>query len=190
MTVGLDTDEIVVGANGAVYVGPVGTTGPTDIATALNAGFLNLGYANEDGVTITPGMDLNEIRAWQSFYPVRRNVTNRTLEIGVSLLQWNEETIKLAFGGGSVATTAGPPAYYTYTPPDPEDLDYRAMVLTWIDGTKDYRLHIPKVLVTDVGDIPINRSDPSGLQLTFALEATDGVSPFTLITDDPAFAAG
>ena len=184
----IDTDEVVVGADGAVYVAPVGTAGPTDIATALNASFVDLGYVSEDGVEMTPGVEMNPIPAWQSFYPIRHVVTGRSLELGFSLLQWNEDSIKLAFGGGTVTPTAGPPAYYTYTPPAPEDVDYRALVIEWEDGTKDYRLHIPRALVTDVGSITLQRSDPAGLDLTFSLAAAESGSEFTLITNDPAFA--
>lgn len=185
----VDADEIVVGASGSVYVAPVGTAGPTDVGTALNAAFVDLGYVSDDGVSITPGMDMSEINAWQSFYAVRRIVTNRSLEVGFTLLQWNESSIKLAFGGGTVTTTAGPPAYYTYSPPDPAEIDYRAVIVEWADGTKDYRLHIPKALVTDTSALSLNRTDPAGLALTFSIQATDGSDPFTLITDDPAFAA-
>jgi hypothetical protein len=184
-----DADEIVVGANGSVHVAPVGTAGPADIETALNASFIDLGFVSDDGIEITPGMDSADINAWQSFYPVRRIVTGRTLEIGLTLLQWNEDSIALAFGGGSVSTTAGPPAYYTYTPPSPDEIDYRAMVIEWQDDTKTYRLHIPKVLVTDTSSLSLNRTDPAGLALTFSAQGTDGADVFTLITDDPAFAA-
>lgn len=186
----VDADEIVVGANGNVYVAPVGTAGPTDTSTALNAAFIDLGYVSDDGIDITPGMDSADINAWQSFYPVRRIVTARTLEVGLTLLQWNEHSIKLAFGGGTVATTGTSPNFvYTYTPPSPDQIDYRAMVVQWADGTKDYRLHIPKVLVTDTSSLSLNRTDPAGLSLTFSAQGTDGASAFTLITDDPAFAA-
>ena len=185
----LDADEVVVAGGGAVYVAPVGTAGPTDIATALNVSFDHLGYISEDGVAITPGMDVADVNAWQSFYPVRRTVTGRTLEIGFTLLQWNEDSITLAFGGGTVATVAGPPAVYTYTPPAPEDLDYRAVVVEWEDGTKGYRLHVPKAMVSDTGALSLNRSDPAGLELTFSVVGSDGAQPFSLITNDPAFAA-
>ena len=111
-----------------------------------------------------------------------------TLDLGLTLLQWNAESLKLAFGGGSVATTAGPPAYYTYTPPAPEDIDFRAVVLEWEDGTKDYRLHVPKALVTDTSSITLARSDAAGIPLTLSVIATDGTDPFTIITNDPAFA--
>jgi hypothetical protein len=191
----LDADEVVIGANGAVSVAPVGTDGPTDITTALDEDFIDLGYVSEDGVEITPGIDMSEINGWQSFYAIRRLVTSRSLEVGFSLLQWNAESIKLAFGGGDVveeqAPSAGPPptpGLYVYSPPDPAEIDYRALVIDWSDGSKGYRLHIPKAVVTDTGALSLNRTDAAGLQLTFALQATDGADPFSLITNDPAFA--
>jgi hypothetical protein len=184
----VDADEVVVAADASVHVGDVGTAGPTDIATALNAAFVDLGYTSEDGIEMTPGMDIGEVRAHQAMYPVRRMVTGRSLELGLTLLQWNQASIELAFGGGTWTTTAGPPAFYTYTPPAPEDMDYRALVLEWEDGTKAYRLHVPKVLVTETSSITLARTDASGLPLTFSVIATDGTDPFTLITSDPAFA--
>lgn len=189
----LDTDEVVVAANAFAYVAPVGTAGPTNIETALPAAWIHLGYTSEDGMTMSPDMDTNEISAHQSFYAIRHVVTGRTLDLGFSLLQWNQDTIKLAFGGGTFATTAadataGTEAYYTYTPPSPEVIDYRALVLHWEDGAKGYRLHVPKVLVTDTSDLTLARSDAAAVDLTFSTIATDGTNPFTFITNDPAFA--
>lgn len=186
----IDSGELVVAADASVYVAPVGTAGPTDIATALNAAFINLGYTSEDGIEMTPGMDIEEIRAHQAIYPVRRLVTGRSLDFGFTLLQWSDVSIKLAFGGGTVvASGVAPNVVYTYTPPAPADMDFRALVLQWADGTKDYRLHVPKALVTDSGSITLARADASGLPLTFSVVATDGAQPFTLLTDDPSFAA-
>lgn len=184
----IDSDELVVAADAALYVAPVGSTGPTDIATALDAAFVHLGYSSEDGIEMTPATDIAEVRAQQAMYPIRRIVTGRSLDLGLTLLQWNAETLKLAFGGGTVTTTAGPPAYYTYTPPAPEDIDFRALVLEWEDGTKNYRLHVPKALVTDTSAITLARTDAAGIPLTLSVIATDGTDPFSVITDDPAFA--
>lgn len=186
----VDSDELVIAADASVNIAPVGTTGPNNIATALNASFVNLGFTSEDGIEMTPSLDMFEVRAHQARYPVRRGISGQNLELGLTLLQWNEEAVKLAFGGGTVATTAGPPAYYTYTPPDSDDEPYyRAMVLEWEDGSKTYRLHVPKVLVTDVSSITLARTDAAGIPLTFEVIYTDGVQPFSLITNDPAFAS-
>lgn len=183
----VDADNITVAGTGSVYLGPVGTTGPTDIATALDAAFLDLGYTSEDGVTLTPGHDINEIRAWQSKYPVRRVVTGRSLDIEFTALEWTQAAVEAAFGGGSWATATG---VHTYTPPDSDDALYeRALVVEWADGTKVTRLHVPKVMVSDVGDITFVGEDAAGFPLTLSTMATDGTAPFTLITNDPAMAA-
>ncbi|MGE3835245.1 MAG: hypothetical protein AB7H43_10710 [Acidimicrobiia bacterium] len=181
----VDVDEVVIAGNGQVYVAPLGTAGPTNIATALNAAFVELGYVSEEGVKLSPGMETKAIMAWQAFYGIRRIVTGRSLSAAMTLLQWSDVSIKLAFGGGSIATASG---VHTYTPPDPEDIDYRAMVLAWQDGVKSYRLHLPRVMVTEVGDINLTRADAAGLAMTFSVDAVDGAQPLVLITDDAAFA--
>lgn len=180
----LDTDEVVVAANALAYIAPVGTAGPIDTATAPGAGWIHLGYTSEDGMSMTPGLETNEIPAHQSFYPIRHIVTGRSLEFGFELLQWNQESLKLAFGGGSFTTAAG---VTTYTPPSPEVIDFRALLLHWEDGDKKYRMHVPKVLVTDASDISLTRSDAAAIALTFATVASDGAQPFSFITDDAAF---
>lgn len=185
----LDSDEVVVAADADVYVGDVGATGPTDPTTAVDATFTHLGYTSEDGITWTPGMETNAIPAHQSFYAIRHVVTGRSLDLGFELLQWNRESFMLAFGGGEFAETAGPPAFYTYTPPDPAEIYYRSLVIDWADGDKHYRLHIPKVMATDTSEIALARTDPSGLGLTLSAVATDGASEYIFLTDDPAFAA-
>lgn len=185
----LDADEVVVAADADVFVAPVGTVGPTTPTETPDVAFVHLGYTSEDGITWTPGMEVNEVRAHQSFYAIRHVVTGRTLEIGMNLLQWNAESFKLAMGGGAFTQTAGPPAYTTYTPPAPSEIYYRALVLDWADGTKHYRLHIPKVMATSVDEITLARAEESGLGLTLAAVATDGAAEYTFLTDDPAFAA-
>ena len=185
----LDSDEVIVAADASVHVAPVGSAGPSDIATALDAAFVDLGYTSDEGITWDPNAEIQEINAHQSFYAIRYIVTGRSLEIGLPLLQWNQESFKLAMGGGSFATTVGPPAFHTYTPPSPSEIYNRALVLEWADGAKNYRLHIPKVMTTDTDAITLARTDAAGLALTFQAVATDGASEYTFITDDPAFAA-
>lgn len=51
-------------ANGAVFWAPLGTTLPTNASDALNAGFVNLGYISEDGVTMSTEESVDKIRAW------------------------------------------------------------------------------------------------------------------------------
>lgn len=187
----LDADEVVVAAEGTVYVAPVGTAAPADFSAAYSATWVNLGYCTEDGVSFAPNMDLKEVMAWQSTRPVRRAVISRTEEISFGLLQWSATTLPVALGGGSVATSGtGATEKHTYTPPDlGDEPDYRALSIAWTDGDKDYRLFAPKALVTDLAEFSLTRTDESPLPLTFATMAEAGVAPFTIDTNDPAFAA-
>jgi hypothetical protein len=186
----ISSDEIVVGADGRVRVAPVGTTVPVDFSVAYTATWVDLGYTSEDGVSFAPNVDTTEIMAWQSFRPVRRLVTARSEEVSFTLLQWSRTTVPFAFGGGAVATTGtAETTVHRYTPPSPAALDYRAMVITWEDGAKKFRLVIPKGLVTSQADTTLNRTDSAGLGITFS-PVPDGVLPgFYLDSNDASFAA-
>lgn len=184
-----DPDEVVVAANGQIYVAPVGSVAPVDIATAWAGTWIDLGYATEDGVTFTDGKTITDIPAWQSFYPIRKIVTGKNTTIAFVLQQWNENSVKLAFGGGVITTTAGPPAHYLYTPPDPEDVDERAVGIEWVDGTKIYRLVIPRATVTDDVSTQLIRTGAAELPISMGIVGDAGVTPWILRTNDPAFAA-
>lgn len=179
-------DEIVVGANGSIYVAPVGSTIPASIGVALGAAWTELGYTSEDGVTWVDGKSLESIRAWQSFYDLRRIVTSKEGSLAFQLLQWNGDNVRLAYGGGTVSEPS--PGDYRYVPPDPADIDERMMAVEWQDGTKNYRLTFPKGMVTENVETNIVRTGGALLPITFALLGEEGVEPFILDTDDPAFA--
>lgn len=190
MAEGKSVSEILVGANGTVRVAPVGTAAPADIASAFSGTWVDLGYTNQDGVTLTDSKTLATVDVWQLFYPARRIITGRSFTAAMVLAQWNEITVPLAFGGGTVTPTTGPPAYYTYTPPAPSVLDERALAIEWTDGSRTYRLIIPKGVVTDNVSSKLTKAGPAELPLTFEATVADGSNPYTLITNDPVFATG
>lgn len=180
-------DELVVGANGSIYTAPVGSTVPASIATALNASWLELGYATEDGVKWTDGKTVQPIRAWQSFYDLRRIITERMGSLVFSLMQWNGETVKLAYGGGEITEpTSGA---FRYTPPAPEEVDERMLAVEWVDGAYDFRLIFPKGMVSENVETTVTRTAAGLLPITFALLGEEGEEPFILDTNHPAFAA-
>ena len=179
-----DSANLQYGGDGAVYLGPVGTAAPTDVATALNAAFIEFGYTTEDGVTITPSTNTNSIPAWQSFYPIDRRVTSRDLTVSFSLLEVKADTFELNFDG-TWATAGG---VHTFTPSSPETLTYKALVVEWEDGAEITRLHIPKVMVSDPGAMQIRRSDPSTLDMTLGLVTTGSGNPYTVISNAANFA--
>jgi hypothetical protein len=184
----LSASEIVVGATGNVRVAPVGTTAPVDVATAWAAGWIDLGYATEDGVTLSNERTTEDIMAWQALDPVRTVGTARLTTVSFQLMQWNETTVPLAFGGGTVTPTAGPPAHYRYDPPADATPDERALGIQWADGTKVYRLIIPRAVVTESVETNLVKNAAGLLPLTFRALGTDGAASWYIRTSDPAFA--
>lgn len=183
-----DVDEIRVAANGLIHVGPLGTTAPTDTTTAWDAGWIDLGYASEDGVSISKTRDVATLNVWQSFFAARRVVTSEDFRVSFNLTQWNYQTVPLAFGGGTITDTAGA-APYTYTPPAAGSIDERAVGIEWVDGTVTYRLVIARAMVTENVETQLAKASMSELPITLGVIGEEGVDPFTIITDDPAFAA-
>jgi hypothetical protein len=185
------SDEVVVGSNGSVYVAPVGTALPTNIAGALNVAFKELGYVSEDGITFTNGQEIEDINAWQSFYPIRKVVTSKSTSVQFVLRQWNEDTVKLAFGGGTISRTAG---VTTYLPPEPGTLDERAMIIEWEDGSETFRLVLPRGLVSGEVESNVVRSAAADLPISFDVTPSGNpvagnlsTQPWYLVTDSTAF---
>lgn len=173
----------------AVYVAPVGTAAPTDITTALNAAFIHTGLTVEDGLTWSTTRNTFEVRSHQSFYTTKRGMTGVDLTVGFVMQQQNAANWKLYHGGGTFAVAGG---VSTFTPATPGPLDYRAMVVQGEDDSGfEFRLHIPKGLVTETQDIPIVKDNTSNLGVTFAATPTGVGVPWAYITDDvTAFPAG
>ena len=71
----LSAENVVVGVTGKVYVGATSLAAPTSSTSALNVGFVELGYVSADGVTFTTDKSTNQIRAWQNADLVRESVT-------------------------------------------------------------------------------------------------------------------
>lgn len=182
----LSADDLVVAANGRVYVGPTTATLPTDESAALDSDFVDLGYLTDAGVTVSPSISVESVQPWQSFYSVREIVTGRELTMSFELLQFNSETTVLAFGGGTV--TEESPGSYKMVPPSPETVDKRTAVIEWADGDKNYRLVVPVCMVSEAGEFTLSRSAPATLAVTLKALGVDGEEAFVLYTDDPAFA--
>lgn len=184
-----DADQILVGANGSIYVAPTGSTEPTDATSALDAAFIDLGAISENGAAIQDAKTLQPIRIWQSFYPVRRVITERDFTLTFALAEWSKDTVELAFGGAvTEPDPTGAPGEYKMTPPSPETIDERCMVLEWQDGTKNYRLVMPVGMVQDAVNTNLVRTDNAELPITFGVNGSDGSDPWYLLTDDPSFA--
>lgn len=185
------TSELVVASYGEISVAPVGTALPTTPTAALNAAFVGLGFATEDGVTLTVTPEITEFKAWQSRQAVRRELTAQEIQVSFNLEQWNESTIPFAFGGGVITNPSGGVYRYDF-PTDDAALDERALVVDARDGTRRQRYVFPRGNVTEAVAAQFARSQLSELPIAFkALEPTDqSGAGYVLFDDAAAFATG
>lgn len=186
---GNSSTEVVVGANGRIFVAPTSATGPNDISdiNSLAAQFIELGYVSEDGAKITDSKTIEDIGAWQSFYPLRRIVTAREFTVEFAMRQWNDVNVSFAFGGGTVAATGV--TGWSYTPPDPSTIDERSLVLWWADGSKQYMLYIPRGIATSNTEANLTRTAAADLAITFSALSSGVTAAYQLFTNDPAFSS-
>lgn len=184
-----DADKIVVAGSGTIYASPtsgVTLTAPTAIDDAVDSDLKELGYVTEDGITFQDSKDVSEIRAWQAAYPVRRIVTGRTFTVSFNLMEWKPETFKLAFGGGTLTETTAN-TEFKFAPPAEDDLYEAAVLIDFNDGTKDYRLWIPRCTVVELGEIVLKRGEAATLPITLEAISDGTADAWQLFTDDTTF---
>lgn len=180
----LEPQHVVVAGTGTVWVAPEGTTLPIDLAP-LAAPWDDVGYIGEDGTQFSFTRDTEEITAWQSAEPVRVLTTAEPKTISFELLEFDRDSILLAFRGGTFAGSTEP---YTYTPPDPGASDVRAMAIDGVDGTiGEFRFAFPRMQLSGDVEFALVRNDALRLPLEFSVLGAP--EKWKLIADLPGFAA-
>jgi hypothetical protein len=180
-----DTSQIVVGADGEIHTAALSSTQPTTASGTFDSAWTDLGYVTEDGVTMRDSKEHVDLNVWQEFYPARQIVTSKNFEVVFTLRQWNTQTLSIGLGGGTV--TEPTPGTFKFVPPDPQSLDERMLAVTWRDGTKTYRLIVPKGRTVETVESQLIRTDSANIPITFQILGTTGVDPFYILTNDTAF---
>lgn len=186
-----DSSETIVGTDGQIYTAPVGTALPTTAAATLSNTWSGFGFHAESGITVSKAFDIAEFKAWQALRPIRRERQTEDLQLSCELLQWNELTVPLAFGGGAVISDGG--TGYRYNPPADEDaIEERSLVADIFDGTRKLRFVIERGSITEGNETQFTRTELATLKVTFkTLEPTAGGIAWYLLTNDAAaFAVG
>jgi hypothetical protein len=181
-----DNSEVRAGVTGALYVGAVGSTEPSTVVSAWAGAWTDLGLLTEDGPTMQPSMNTADFKGWQEFFPVRTVVTERGLEWKFKLIQKNGTNLKLACGGGTVTSLGG--GLYSYDPPDPSFVDYRAFGLEVNDGGIIDRYVLRRGLVAAIGAVPFKKAEPVTFDLTVRASAAPGATtqPWKLVASNDA----
>jgi hypothetical protein len=178
--------EVRVAGTGEIYVAPPATAAPTNVATALPAAWLGLGYTSDAGVTLRRSVDREGIPAWQSVTPVRFVYNALSLSVAAEFIQSNEVIMALYLNSGAFALSG---TEYKADIPTVPARDTRSLVVEWNDSPVISRLYIPVVEVSETGDMTLNRGSAQSASMTFeAVAPNSGTTLATWFTNDANFA--
>lgn len=102
----LTADNVRVPVTGGVYVGPTGTTPPSDATTGLDAGFTDLGYISEDGISQSIDDNYEHIRAWQRNAKVRVLQTEFDLTFSFKMIETSPGVLEQFYGNHASGATS------------------------------------------------------------------------------------
>lgn len=158
---------------------------PADESVALNAAFVDVGFTQPEGTSFAVGFEQLAVMSHQSDYATRKGITGRSGRITLNMQEWSGQNLAVASGGGTVTEVST--GHFKFVPPEGNNESVQA-ILQVEDGTKKYRYIVPQATVGEGIEIPLNKTAESILPLTLDVEGQDGVPPWYLLTNDPAFA--
>lgn len=173
----LSAANLVVGNSGTVLWGTTGIAEPTS-ATASVASYNDLGFLDEDGVTISSSPSITDFNVWQSRQPGRRAVNAQAISVAGNLAEWNAQSVPKVFGGGALTTGT-----YSF-PTDTDALDEFAVVVDVVDGTDKHRFTFSRASQTEEVSVQFNRTNLAVLPFNFGVLASSaGASPGKFYTN-------
>lgn len=182
---GQNSGEVKLAPSGHIWVATTAAAAPANVTTAMatvDPLWQDLGYATDNGVTVTPTVTTKDIPAWQTAVPLKVVVTQVGIDLKFELMQWTQETLNLFLFGSTGVSAAGT---YTQTVSSNPSPFYRSVVIEWTDDFNFVnRLYVPNGIVTDHQPIQLRRTDAVLMGLTF--RALDSSGTLTkLLSNDP-----
>ncbi|MFE9497266.1 hypothetical protein [Streptomyces collinus] len=155
-------------ASGGVLVAPVGSTAPTNAATALDAAFKALGYVGEDGLTESAERSTDKVKAWGGDV-VKVVQTDYAVTYQFTLIETlNADVLKTVYGASNVTTTAATSTTGTLQAVklNSDTFPRQSFVFEMKDGDSRIRIYVPQGQVTEVGEVTYSDEDVIGYEVT------------------------
>lgn len=145
---------------GGLLGAPLGTALPTDITTAPNVAFKDLGAISEGGLVLSQDLSIDKIRDWNGDQ-MRVVLTEFSGTLQVSFLETMAEVLKATYGAANLVTTAtsGSPTKHALKlnstlPP------VMSFIANIVDDVRAMRVVIPSGQVTSRADLSLTRNEP------------------------------
>lgn len=189
-----DSDDVRVWTGAAVYVAPIGSTGPTDVETELGQAWEAIGLLHEDGMTFTNESNATELYEYGGdLVKTVRNQFKR--QITVTPLENSHRVFLLKNPGSTATDTAavpGDPGTPGFTKrvvktPKPEDV---AMIVELSEGDIKARRVYKRVALAEVGEEQTVATDYPAETLTFNVYRDSNGVYYEEYTNDSAAKAG
>ena len=155
---------VVVG--GAVYSGATSASAPTATTSTLT-GFTDNGYISEDGVKITPSIEIKDIKDGFTGGSVATVPTGGKVEISFTLIE-NDEVSRETYHGTSASLAAAGAGYIEFKPTTTGGVKSWVIDAVNQDGTTFDRYYIARAELTgrEPIEVGIGSSPMYGITLT------------------------
>lgn len=179
----LDAGNVRVGITGGVRVSDTGTTAPTDSDSSYAAGWNEVGYISEDGVTEAHDDNVNEIVAWQNGTVVRSTRTQTTVRLSFTIIETKKTGLELFHPGSTISGSSD----YTMNVVAPT-AERKQFGLDVVDDDKHLRILALNAEVTERGDVIYQNGEPVGYPVTITCYPDDNGYVLIKLSDDAAWA--
>jgi hypothetical protein len=180
---GLSVAELMVAAGEIVAAAPPGTPNVALATTPVAPPWVDLGYVNEDGVTLTDSPSETNVPAWQSPTPVLVLTTEVSRTFAFNLMQWNPDTLAFAIGGGMI--TPAPAEGESFAP---DARGAYAWLARWRDGDGNvWQAYSPRGKVTGDVSAQLTRTAVGVFAATFTATPEGTEDAWHLTSDAPAW---
>lgn len=99
---------------GMLYIAPLGSTEPVDLATAWDAAWTLLGYTDE-GSEFSYKLDTDDVTVAEELDPIKTATNSREAKVSFALAEVTATNLKRAMNGGTITAGTG---IVTFEPPD------------------------------------------------------------------------
>jgi hypothetical protein len=187
--VSTNSNRILVAGDAHLYLAAVGTTMPSNATSAPSAAsalWTEVGLFTQDSLQFVTDPSFEEVKSHQSFYATRTIQTGDTAHLAVELQEWSTANFKAVYGGGTVTNPSG--GVYKFVPPAPGSRSETAALLDITDGSKHYRLCLPRTAQREGVGLDLHKGNEAVLALNLGvLDPGTGIDPWFWLTDDSAF---